>query len=193
MTKLTAVNICLNSVGENKITSLLTMGIDATEIADILDEHTAYTQDKGWTWNREWHLLSPDNSGFINLPSNCLRANTYGQSRQTPAVQRGLRMFDQINNTFVWTVPLNLQMYISLPFDLLPAGVKNYITYASAAISQNRLLGSDAVDAKLEKKAGDAWNSMLRDDIFEAGYNMLSGSNSVRGVLNRGNFNRGGL
>lgn len=193
MTKLTAVNICLDSIGENGITTLLNMGIDATKISNILDEHTAYTQDKGWTWNREWHTLTPDTSGFINLPSNILRANTYGVSRQTPAIQRGLRMYDQINNTYVWLLPLSLQMYISLPFDQLPAGVKNYITYSAATIAQNRLLGSDAVDAKLEKKAADAWNSMIRDDIFEAGYNMLSGSNSVRGVLNRGNFNRGGL
>jgi hypothetical protein len=82
-------------------------------------------QLRGWHWNREVHSLSPDINGNINLPNNVAKVDTTGIDYPVDVVQRGLRLFNIDDNTYVFTRPIKLQLYVILDFTDLNATVKS--------------------------------------------------------------------
>lgn len=191
MTKLDAVNIVLSSQGEPSVNDIASGGVDAQIASDIIDETTRRVIDKGWHWNRELHTLSPDVDGYINLPANTSRVDTTGYDANLDVVQRGLRLYDRVNNTYTFTNPIQLEIYVLLSWDELPNTAKLFITYSSAATFQKRMLSSDTLDKMLEKQVVDAWAELIRADMEVADYNMVKDSWSVLGALQRAGFNRG--
>ncbi|MCW2286636.1 hypothetical protein M2320_004446 [Rhodoblastus acidophilus] len=166
-------------------------GVDAQIAMDILNETTRRVMDKGWHWNRELHTLSPDSNGFINLPANTSRVDTTGYDKNVDVVQRGLRLFDRTNNTYVFNNPIQIEIYVLLEWDELPNTARLFIAYSSAATFQKRMLSSDTLDKMLEKNMTDAWIELVRAEMEVADYNMVRDNWSVLGAMQRAGFNRG--
>ena len=191
MTKLDAVNVCLSAMGEPKITSLDTAGIDAQMASDLVDEVTREVQGAGWHWNRETHTLSPDVNGYMVLPANTLRVDTIEDDMPIDVIQRGGRLYNKVDNTYVFDSDLKLEIIVALQFEDLPFAAKNFITYRSARRMQQRALGSETLQKFNEHDENRAWVLLLQDEAATQDSNMLSDSWSTQSILTRGTFARG--
>lgn len=191
LTELEAVNVMLSSIGEPPINSIDGAGVDAQMANDLLNEVSRTCQQKGWHWNRENHTLSPDVDGFINLPSNTARVDSVNADKAFDVIQRGLRLFDRANTTYVFTVPVELELVVYLPFDELPDAAKEYVTARAAMLFQQRMLASDTLNSDLQKRAQEAWNDIFRSEIKTQDPNVLRDNWSTLAIVQRGWFRRG--
>lgn len=185
LTKLNAINICLNSVGEPSVNALDDAGVDANIAADLIDEVSRSVQVRGWHWNTEYHTLSPDTLGFMYLPANVGKIDSVGDSRGLDVIQRGLRLYDKTNNTYKFEHPVELVIVVILAFEELPLSCRTYIAYQAAQMFQARMLGSDSIDAKLKEIAERAYSELMRDDLETSDPNMLNDSWTVMSILRR--------
>lgn len=192
MTKLDAVNICLSSMGEPQVNSLDGVAVDAQMAASLISETSMSVQALGWHWNREVHDLSPDVNGDVVLPANIARVDTVDGSKAVDVIQRGQRLYNVIDNTYSFTDPLTVELYVILEFEELPLTAKQYIAIRAARILQQRLLGSDLLARFAAVDEQSAWTALQHDDLSVADYNMLTDSWSTASILNRGFFTRGG-
>lgn len=191
LTKLDAVNICLSAMGEPQVNSLDGVAVDAQMAASLIDETSMTVQAIGWHWNREIHTLSPNTNGEIVLPANTARVDTVNGSLPVDVVQRGPRLFDVANNTYQFTSPLEVEIFVVLDFEELPLLAKQYITIRAARILQQRLLGSDTLYKFVQADEQTAWIALQTDNAAITDANMLTDSWSVGRILSRGFFARG--
>lgn len=192
MTKLDAVNICLSSMGEPVINTLDGASVDAQIAADIVEEVSRSVQTEGWHWNRERHILSPNTNKEILLPSNTARIDTIEDDTSIDVIQRGIRLFNRITNSYIFDKPLRLRIYVILLFEDLPLAAKNYVTYKAARLFQQRVLGSETLHKFGQEDERRAWLTLLQAESDTGDYNMLTDSWQTASILSRANFTRGG-
>ena len=187
MTKLEAVNICLSSIGEAPVNTLAELAVDAQIASDLIDETSRSVQTRCWYWNREQYKISPNNIGEIKLPSNVVRADSTGYDKyQFDVVQRGNRLFDRTNNTFTFTKPVDIEMWMVLPFGDLPATAKQYVTFRAARLLQQRVLGAESVNKDTKENEASAYAMLIHDEASVEDANMLTDSFSTSSILWRG-------
>lgn len=141
--KLDAVNTMLSSIGEAPVSSL-SSGLIEAEIAEtILDTVDREVQSMGWNFNTELKKsFAQDVSGQVVLPADILRADATYQANSKDLVQRGLKMYDKKNHTFVIGAATELDVVVQLVFDDLPEVAKRYIVLRATRIFQDRVVGS---------------------------------------------------
>lgn len=191
MAKLEAVNICLSAMGEPTVNSLDSAAIDAQMASDIIDETARSVQGIGWHWNREQHTLTPDSNGYLTLPANVLRVDTAGANKSTDVVQRNFRLYNRGDDTYVFSKPIVVDMYVALPFEDIPFAAKNFVAIRSARLLQQRALGSETLykfDAADEQRA---WAVLCQEEAEVSDGNMLYDSWSTSSIMNRAFFSRG--
>lgn len=185
-TKLQAVNIALNNVGQNSVASLdVAVPVDAQIASDTVDEVSRETQTMGFTWNTESRWITPDSSGFIQLPANTLKADVVGESFQLDVVQRGLKMYDRTNNTFVFTDKIKVELVLALEFEEISEAARRYITIRAARLFQERMFGSVEIsqfnaDDEMIARAG-----LAHEEAESGDYNMVYQNLSSYDILRR--------
>lgn len=143
--KLEAVNLMLRAVGESPVSSLTGVTTaDVNAAISILDETCREVQAPGLHCNTEYnYLLSIDNDGNINLPSNTLKVDVDPSQANAAmdVVARGTRLYDKKNHTYVFTSDLRVVIALYLDFTELPEAVRWYIAVRGARKLHDRLLG----------------------------------------------------
>ena len=183
-TKLKAVNIALQSAQIATVESLSSGDVDAEVAEIILDENTVEVQTRGWHWNTETMTLSPDQNGNIILPDNFLKVDAV--DRNVNVIQRGTKLYDLDNNTFVFENKVELIAVVGLEYEELPETARRYIAYKTARIFQQRTLGEGNLNQMITMEEQTAWGQMLNEDIEAADYNHItSGYNSARTIYRR--------
>jgi len=150
--KLDAVNTMLTAIGEAPVSSL-SSGLVEAEIAEsILNTIDREVQSMGWHFNTELNKsFAKTVEGEIILPANILRADATLKANAPNLVQRGLKMYDRVNHTFVIGVTVALDIVIQLIFDDLPEVAKRYIILRATRIFQDRVVGSNTLHTFQEK------------------------------------------
>ena len=156
VTRLQAVNICLEGAGDAAINSLgeVDTSYDAGQASRIIDQVTREVCEEGWNWNRRDKVeFSPDIDGYVQIPSSIVsveptlgyqRWDTKYQERSTTDDSGNTyrRLFDQLNDTDVLDEdPIYLDIYEYKTFDELPPVAKNYVTHKAARVYQHRATG----------------------------------------------------
>ena len=115
-TELEAVNTMLSTIGEPPVNSLTgQQTADAAIAKNILDEVSRDVQTAGWHFNTQYGVtLSPSSDGTISIGSDIVRVdvdNRVNTATNQPTtltshdsrdiVQRGSKLFDRTNNTYV--------------------------------------------------------------------------------------------
>ena len=157
MTKLDAVNQMLTAIGESPVNTLFQgTSVDARIAVQILDEVDRAVQIMGWHFNTEKdYPLSRDANNNINLSPSIVRVDV--DSALYPdvdVVQRGTKLYDRTNHTFVFKQDLKGEIILLLSFEELPEPARYYITTRASRIFQDRVVGS-----------GDAARIMLNDEV----------------------------
>jgi Tail tubular protein len=189
LTELDSVNIMLSTIGESPINSLAQdqSTADVAIARQVLREITINVQQTGWHFNTEinW-LLSPIvGTGEILLPANCVQVDSTGPDVQADVTMRGNRLYDRINHTFAFTKAISVDMVILLEFLELPQAARDFITIRAARVFQQRMVGSDTLEAFSAKDELRARAALKKLDSNTADYNILTGSWSVARSLTR--------
>jgi hypothetical protein len=150
--KLDAVNTMLSSIGEAPVSSLSSGLIEAEIAESILNTIDREVQSMGWHFNTELNKsFAQDTLGQILLPADILRADATLKANSPNLVQRGLKMYDRVNHTFVIGAAAALDVVVQLLFDDLPEVAKRYIVLRSTRVFQDRVVGSNTLHSFQEK------------------------------------------
>lgn len=181
--KLAAVNVLLQVLGESPVSSLeASEAVDVSAALNCLDEFDLAVQAEGWSWNREEGLtLTPDTSGTISLPSNCIMmVAAYSSSANTPmVVERGRKLYNKDDHTYTFTDPVTVDLILRLTWEELPEYARRYITIWAAQQFQARLQTSTTVDRITDEVVAKARSVCgHREDEAEE-RNAVSGNNQT--------------
>jgi len=150
--KLDAVNTMLSSIGEAPVSSLSSGLIEAEIAESILDTIDREVQSMGWHFNTELNKsFAQTPAGEILLPADILRADATLKANAPNLVQRGLKMYDRVNHTFIVGTNAALDVVVQLVFDDLPEVAKRYIVLRATRIFQDRVVGSNTLHDFQEK------------------------------------------
>lgn len=185
-TKLDAVNKCLESVWETPVSSLDVSGVASVALAKrIVDATSRLVQSRGWAFNTDHdYTLTPDDDGFINIPTNTLSIDPEGDSVDVDAVPRGTRLYDREDHTFVFTESVDVKLVTLLEFDDCPEAFRAYVAIQAARTFRDKWLQKDTPSNPTQEEI-EALRNLEDTEADQADLNMFTGSNSVARILDR--------
>jgi hypothetical protein len=171
-TELEAVNVMLGTIGEQPVNSLDISTVSEVSIAsDILFDVSREVQTRGYSWNKEFEYPLALSGGEIPLPANCIDVNVTDPT-DIWCVQRGIRLYNRTDHTYVFTADVEATIIFFLPFTDLPQAARNFITLRSARKFQVRILGSEAIEKFTEIDENQAWLTLCAKEVDQGMYNM---------------------
>jgi hypothetical protein len=187
ITELEAVNEMLNAIGEGQVSSLDTGNADVQQCVRLLRDHSRKVQSRGWWFNTDHEYeLTPNNDGHLVLPSNILRIDPVGVDRhEKPWVQRGLKLYNPEDHTFVFTESVKVDMVTGLAWDELPQTARAYITACAGLEFVDIDMSSEIRHAFTKDRKNEAYLELLKEEAEAADYNMFNDSVSGREMLLR--------
>lgn len=185
-TKLEAVNQCLAAIGEAPVNRVDDSGLADADVAlRTLSNVSREVQQAGWHWNTEINLpLAPDVDGFLSVPANTLRVDTVGNDRGTDVVQRGQRLYDRANHTYVFTRPVTVELVVLLDFEEIPEAARNYIALRAARRFQQNSVGSPELSGFQAHDEVLALVALQNSEAETQDYNIFQ-SGAVRRIIRR--------
>lgn len=196
MTKLDAVNSVLAVIGEMPITTLEdTLNADAVLALRMLEDVVRDVLIEGWYFNTDHGMeIAPDVNGNIELAPSVINIDIDPRySVGVDVVQRGNRLYDKKNHTYIFTQPIKgVSMTYHLDFDELPATAKQYVLALTKVKFQSNVLGDQVLHNALLQDLQRVRTAFVAEDIRQADRNMLDtfpnsrvGYGSISGVLGR--------
>lgn len=188
-TELDAINIMLSTIGEAPINSIAGAAgvVDAVMARQVLKEVAVQVQEQAWQFNTEKKVtLVPDLSNSnINLPLNCVRVDTTGADEGLDVAQRGTRLYNKDDHSYIFTKNILVDMVILLEFEELPQAARHYISIRAARIFQKRAVGSDTLDSFSQEDEARARAALLALEGATADHNMLANTRIMQNILGR--------
>ena len=177
--KLQAVNKALQMMGEsplNSLQGLLGLGNLAEE---TLDSVSRKVQAEGWSFNTDYEItLTRDSTtNEISVGTNVSRivVDPYEYS-DVDVVQRGSRLYDKRNNTYVFTIDLKADMTVILDWDDLPEHARVYImTKAGKELQENMIGSKDLTEINMVLEQ-EARTQFIEEETTLSEHNMLRGN-----------------
>jgi hypothetical protein len=187
LTELEAVNVILATTASSPISSLDENEItDASLARNTLRATLVEVQTQGLSFNNETgYTITPDQSGYIILPRNTLKVDTDGADVGTNVVQRGTKLYNKDDHTYLWTKSVSLDITFGFPFEELPPYVANYCTIRAARKYQDQYFGDNAVHSFTEQDELVARAALMDAEIETTDPNMLTDSQFMQGLLAR--------
>ena len=184
-TELEAINTMLSTIGESPVNMVEDTGnVDVVIARQILQSVSREVQARGWHFNTEKnYTITPDSKGYLVLPNTVLKADTVYPDGSKDVVVRGNKLYDRENHTYVFTDAVKVEMTVLLTFDELPEVARNYVTIRASRIFQERVVGSDTLQAFNSQYEARAMVSLMEYEADTADLNILSGNYSVYRIL----------
>lgn len=186
-TRLRALNTMLSVIGEAPMNSVnINLSVDGRIANDILDEVTRDVCAEQWNFNRETKTIQPDGSGFIHLPGDTYLATVDPATGSgIDPVQRGTKLYDKKNNTFVFSSGVEVKLVLGLDFEEIPEVYRQYIMIRAARVFQDRRLrDSDSHTYTLQDEMV-ARSKAIRADSVDGQYSIFD-SPDVGQIIARG-------
>ena len=184
-TELEAINTMLSTIGESPVNAVEDTGnVDVVIARQILQTASREVQARGWHFNTEKnYTITPDSEGYLVLPNTVLKVDTVYPDSSKDVVVRGSKLYDRENHTYVFTDAVKVDMTVLLTFDELPEVARNYVTIRASRIFQERVVGSDTLQAFNSQDEARAAVSLMEYEADTADLNILSGNYSVYRIL----------
>lgn len=171
-TELEAVNAILASVGEAPVVSLDDSFTDAQIARQLLTQESRRVQTSSWHFNTEKNVpLTPDANGHIWLPPNVFRV-LYRENRDI--VQRGRRLYNRAERTYVFDEPVVADLIVGLPFDELPESLRLFLMIRAGRRFQDRLQGERVLHEFQAQDELSAWSAFLNYEAEVGNYNIFN-------------------
>ena len=197
--ELEAVNTILSAVGEPPINSLDGQkNVDAAIARNILNEVSREVQTQGWHFNTQRKVsLSPSIDSHIVLDDSVVRVDIEHHSDSntldtTDITQRGNKLFDRTNNTYVFSKSIEATVIYLLSWTELPEPARRFIAVRSARIFQDRMVSSQAHHAFSQEDEVRA-RALLKEFEGDTADHSIFGNYDVYRIVGRGDASRGRL
>lgn len=187
LTELEAINEIL-AVGSESPVSTLDENevIDASLAKNTLRATLVEIQTRGWSYNTDESLeIVPDQEGFIRLPRNTLRVDTVGPSASLNCIQRGLRLYNKTDKTYVFTSPVTVDIVLGLDYEDLPSTARMFAVIRAARKYQDRYFGDPSTHSYTKEDEYEARSAMMEEEISAQGPNMLDDSQFMQKLRSR--------
>ena len=185
-TELEAINIMLAAIGEAPVNTLTgSLPVDVKIAQSTLVEINKSVQAEGWSFNTEIDVtLTPNASKEIVLPVNLLRvdANIH-QHPDIDPIQRGLKLYDRLKNTFEFDEDLICTVVYFRDFDEIPEQARSYINIRAARIFVDRLVSDQGLRTYTKEDEIRARVTLTETDLANGDHNMLRGDPSLTTVF----------
>ena len=186
-TELEAINIMLAAIGEAPVNSLAgTVPVDVRLAQSTLTEVNKEVQSEGWSFNTEIDVTLPRNNASkqIALSTDVLRIDPNIHQHPTiDAIQRGLKLYDRLNNRFEFDEDLICTVVYFRTFDELPEPARRYITIKAARIFVDRLVSDDGLRTYTQQDEVRARSILMETDLANGDHNVLRGDPSLTSVF----------
>ena len=201
-TKLESVNIMLSAIGESPINTLsettcatntgisaldnTALPVDAQMALDILQEQNRAVQSEGWSFNTEIDvtLIRNNVTKEIILPTDVLRVDpNIHQHPSVDAIQRGLKMYDRLNNTFLFDNDLICTIVYFRDFNEIPEPARYYITVKAARVFVDRLVSDQSLRTYTQEDEIRARSVLMETDLSNADHNILIGDPAISDAI----------
>ena len=186
-TELESINIMLAAIGEAPINSLTgTLPVDARLAQSTLTEVNKDVQSEGWSFNTEIDVtLTRDSvNKQIALPTDVLRVDpNIHQHTTIDAIQRGLKLYDRLNNKYEFDEDLICTVVYFRTFDEIPEPARRYITIKAARIFVDRLVSDDGLRTYTQQDETRARAILMETDLANGDHNVLRGDPSLTSVF----------
>jgi|TARA_A100001518_G_C1218708_1_gene62151 hypothetical protein len=186
-TELECINIMLAAIGEAPINTLTgTLPVDAVTAQRTLAEINKDVQNEGWSFNQEFNVkLTRDGSNQIALGTDMLKVDANVFDHPTiDVIQRGLKMYDRKNNTYVFDTDLTCNITYFRNFDEIPESARRYINIRAARVFVDRLVGDDGLRTYTAQDEARARANLMENDMDNADHNVLSGDPNLNNAMN---------
>jgi hypothetical protein len=186
LTELEAVNLMLSSIGESPVNDLTTEATTDVALArNILTDISREVQESGWHFNSETQVnILPDTDGFISLPLNTARVDISPlyEWREPDVVQRGTRLYNRDDQTFVFTTGVHVDLVVYLDWSDLPPAAKRYISTRAARVFASRVLGDQTTVGYTMSDEMEAKAILMSSESDTADYSILEKSEVGRSL-----------
>ena len=186
-TELESINIMLAAIGEAPVNSLAgTVPVDVRLAQSTLTEVNKEVQSEGWSFNTEIDVTLPRNNASkqIALSTDVLRIDPNIHQHPTiDAIQRGLKLYDRLNNRFEFDEDLICTVVYFRTFDELPEPARRYITIKAARIFVDRLVSDDGLRTYTQQDEIRARSILMETDLANGDHNVLRGDPSLTSVF----------
>ena len=186
-TELEAVNIMLAAIGEAPVNSLTgQVPVDVRIAQSTLIEVNKRIQSEGWSFNTEIDvtLVRNQTTKQIELSTDILRidANIHQHPTIDP-IQRGLKLYDRLNNRYEFDEDLICTVVYFRPFTELTEPARSYINIKAARVFVDRLVSDDALRTYTEQDETRARAILMETDLANGDHNILRGDPSLTSVF----------
>tara|TARA_R100001163_G_scaffold45287_1_gene34063 strand:+ start:644 stop:1255 length:612 start_codon:yes stop_codon:yes gene_type:complete len=182
-TELESVNVMLAAIGESPINSLTgTLPVDARLAQATLTETNKDVQSEGWSFNTEIDVtLTRDAvSKQIALSTDVLRVDPNIHQHPTiDAIQRGLKLYDRLNNKYEFDEDLICTIVYLRTFNEIPEPARRYINIKAARIFVDRLVSDQGLRSYTQQDETRARSILMETDLCNADHNVLRGDPSL--------------
>ena len=186
-TELESVNIMLAAIGESPVNTLTgTLPADVVMAQSTLTEVNKEVQSEGWSFNTEIDVTQQrDNSTQqINLSTYILIIDPNIHQHPTiDAIQRGLKLYDRLNNKYEFDEDLICTVVYFRTFVEIPEPARRYITIKAARIFVDRLVSDDGLRTYTLQDETRARAILMETDLANADHNLLRGDPSLTSVF----------
>ena len=191
--ELESINIMLAAIGEAPVNSLTgTLPVDVKLAQSTLTEVNKEVQSEGWSFNTEIDVtLTRDGSNHVSLGTDVIRVdpNTHDHT-DIDAIQRGLKLYDRLNNKYEFTKDLICTVVYFRTFEEIPEPARRYITIKAARIFVDRLVSDDGLRTYTQQDEIRARAILMETDLSNADHNLLRGDPSLTSVFDTYNPSR---
>jgi len=186
-TELEAVNIMLAAIGEAPVNTLTgTLPVDVRLAQSTLTEVNKEVQSEGWSFNTEIDVTQQRDSSTqqINLSTDILRIDPNIHQHPTiDAIQRGLKLYDRLNNKYEFDEDLICTVVYFRTFVEIPEPARRYITIKAARIFVDRLVSDDGLRTYTQQDEIRARAILMETDLANGDHNLLRGDPSLTSVF----------
>ena len=186
-TELESVNIMLAAIGESPVNSLTgTLPVDVRLAQSTLTEVNKEVQSEGWSFNTEIDVTQQRDSSTqqINLSTDILRIDPNIHQHPTiDAIQRGLKLYDRLNNKYEFDEDLICTVVYFRTFAEIPEPARRYITIKAARIFVDRLVSDDGLRTYTQQDEIRARAILMETDLANGDHNLLRGDPSLTSVF----------
>ena len=186
-TELECINIMLAAIGEAPINSLVgTLPVDAVIAQRTLTEVNKEVQTEGWSFNQEFNVVfTRDGSNQVAIATDILKIDTNIYDHSTlDVIQRGLKLYDRKNNTYVFDEDLTCHVTYFRNFDEIPEPARRYINIKAARIFVDRTVGDDGLRTYTQQDEARARSILMDTDLSNADHNVLTGDPNLNNPIN---------
>ncbi len=140
MTLLDAINTCLSTLGEARVTSTTVRHPTVDLIRNTLNMKKTELLERGWWFNIAQATMYPSPTNEMEYPVNALSVLGYCGEKLVP---RGGMLFDLDNNTQYFTEPKSMQITYNVDFEDLPECAANVVMQRANRAVYSGDLGMD--------------------------------------------------